>query len=81
MATSNSALFKQVLNLEEDDRAALAGLLIESLDSETDKDVESAWLEEVEHRIAELESGIVTSIPWEEVKSRLFQGLNGSKKS
>ncbi len=81
MAASNSALFKQVLNLEEDDRAALAGLLIESLDGEADEDVESAWLEEVEHRIAELESGIVTSIPWEEVKTRLFQGLNGSKKS
>ena len=81
MANLRSELFEQALDLEECDRATLAGLLIESLDGESDKDVEAAWLKESERRIAELESGNVSPIPWKEVKSRLFRGLDDSKKS
>lgn len=81
MANSTTDLFKEALDLDDNDRATLAGLLIESLDGEADNDVEKAWMEEVERRMVELDSGKVTTIPWEEVKSRLFQGLNGSKKA
>lgn len=68
-------LFKKA----EKDRATLAGLLIESLESERDNDVEAAWIEEVERRIAELDSGAVEAIPWEEVKTKLLRRLNDSQ--
>ena len=56
MANSQSELFEQALGLEECDRATLADFLIESLDGESDEDVEAAWLKESERRIEELES-------------------------
>jgi putative addiction module component (TIGR02574 family) len=58
--------------LPEHDRAALAGLLIESLEGEADPDVEAAWAVEIERRIAELDAGTTKTIPWEEVRQRLI---------
>jgi hypothetical protein len=53
MTTDVVELFKQASDLSEKDRATLAGLLIESLESERENDVEAAWIKEVERRIAE----------------------------
>ena len=58
------------------DRATLAGLLIESLEGEPDPDVEAAWAAEIERRVAELDAGTVKTIPWEEVRQRLPDRLN-----
>jgi len=74
MEISTSDLFKQALDLDERDRATLAGLLIESLEAEPDEELEAAWRAEIERRVAELESGEVTAVPWEDVKARLLQG-------
>ena len=52
-------------------RAALAGSLLESLDTEVDEDAEAAWATEVNRRVAELDSGAVQTIPWAEVRRRL----------
>jgi len=52
-------LFKRASDLPDGDRATLAGLLIESLESEHETDVESAWLSEIGRRLQELDSGIV----------------------
>ena len=73
METSTTDLFKQALDLDERDRATLAGLLIESLEEEPDGDLEAAWRAEIERRVAELESGEVKAVPLEEVKARLLQ--------
>lgn len=73
METSTSDLFKQALDLDERDRATLAGLLIESLEEELDDDLEATWRAEVKRRVAELESGEVKAVPWEEVKAKLLQ--------
>jgi putative addiction module component (TIGR02574 family) len=48
-------------------------LLIESLESEIDPDVEEAWRVEIERRLAELDAGTVETAPWETVKARLLQ--------
>ncbi len=61
------------MELEDNDRATLAGLLIESLEGPEDPDVEKAWAAEVERRWQEIESGKVKTIPWEEVKQTLFE--------
>ena len=64
--------FEELFGLPENQRALLAGLLIESLDSEQDPDAEKLWLLEAERRWKEIENGTVKTIPWEEVKAKLF---------
>ena len=78
MATSVTQLFAEASRLDEGDRAALAGLLLESLDRPPSPGVEAAWAKEIERRLSELESGEVDAISWEEVKNRLLvQEQNG----
>jgi putative addiction module component (TIGR02574 family) len=57
----------KALGLPPKERARLAQRLIASLDPESDRDVEQAWLEESERRLDELESGKVAGIPAEQV--------------
>ncbi len=76
MARSVVELFQEASDLEEGDRAVLAGLLLESLEGEPDPEVEAAWAEEIERRLRQIDSGEVDLIPWEDVKARLFQSLD-----
>ena len=69
-------IFREASDLPENDRATLAGLLIESLEGEPDPDVEAAWAAEIKRRVAEVEAGTVKTIPWEEVRQRLIDRLN-----
>ena len=75
MSTHVTELFERASTLSEQERATLAGLLIESLESEIDPDVEEAWRVEVERRLAELDSGAVETVPWEVVKAKLLQRI------
>jgi putative addiction module component (TIGR02574 family) len=68
-------LFRQAAELSDDDRATLAGLLIESLETEPDPDVEEAWARDIERRLAELDAGKVKTVPWETVRDRLLRRL------
>ncbi|MBI3781399.1 MAG: addiction module protein [candidate division NC10 bacterium] len=52
------------------DRAALAKWIVESLDALSESEIEALWVEEAEHRLDELEQGLVTEIPAEEVLRR-----------
>ena len=74
MATELRQLFREALELTDNDRATLAGLLIESLEAPPDPDVENAWAEEAERRWQEIQSGKVQTIPWEEIKAKLLSG-------
>ena len=74
MATELRQLFRKALELTDNDRATLAGLLIESLEAPGDQDVESAWAEEAERRWQEIQSSEVQTIPWEEIKAKLLSG-------
>ena len=79
MSTPVSELFRQASELDEHDRATLAGLLLESLEHEVDENVESAWQEEIERRLAELEADRVQLVPWDEVKAKLM-GRTGAER-
>jgi putative addiction module component (TIGR02574 family) len=76
MSRTFTDVWKEAAELSDQDRAALAGLLIESLEGEPDPGVEAAWAAEVERRVAELDAGTVESIPWEQVRQRLLDRLN-----
>ena len=75
MATELIQLIDEALALSDSDRATLASLLLKSLEleEEVDSDVEAAWAEEAERRWHEIESGGVKTIPWKDVKARLFK--------
>lgn len=73
MSTHVTELFARASILSEQERATLAGLLIESLESEVDSDVEEAWRVEIERRIAELDAGTVETVPWEVLKAELLR--------
>ena len=73
MSTHVTELFKQASILSEEERATLAGLLIESLESEVDPDVEEAWRVEIERRVAELDAGTAKTVPWETLRAKLLQ--------
>lgn len=57
-------LLEEALRLTPEERAALAGTLIESLDEEVDEGAEAAWADEIEKRIREIDSGQVKTVPW-----------------
>lgn len=73
MARDLKDVFRQAFELPESERATLAGLLIESLESPPEPDVEELWAEVAERRWREIESGSATTIPWEEVRAKLFR--------
>jgi len=76
MSPSATNLLKQALELDERDRATLAGALIESLDTVVDADAEAAWEKEIGRRVAQLEAGSVATVAWSEAKERLLSGLH-----
>jgi putative addiction module component (TIGR02574 family) len=71
MTETARKLFEEAMRLDPEERAALAGLLLESLEPEAEEGVEQAWVAEVERRMAELDSGAVQPIAWEELRARL----------
>ncbi|MGO9589705.1 MAG: addiction module protein [Candidatus Acidiferrales bacterium] len=71
MGREAKRLLKKALTLPVDERAELAGSLIESLDSSTDKGVRAAWEIEVLGRMQELDLGRVKAIPIGQFRRRL----------
>ncbi len=68
-------LLKKALSLPVEERADLAGSLIESLDNSEDDSVAAAWDEEIARRMAELDSGKVKPVPLEEARRRLSSAI------
>jgi putative addiction module component (TIGR02574 family) len=61
------------MRLDPEGRATLIRLLIEAFDTEAEEGVEEAWRIEIERRMAELASGAVETVPWEELRVRLYR--------
>ena len=62
----------EALQLRPEERAALAGELIQSLDSHVDDDAEAAWSTEVRRRLDRLDSGFAKTVPWSEARRRIL---------
>ena len=77
MTNSRDDIFQQALALAPSDRADLVGLLIDSLDDNVEQGVEAAWMEEINRRAQELESGASRSISWELARERLARASRG----
>jgi|HubBroStandDraft_4_1064222.scaffolds.fasta_scaffold214862_2 putative addiction module component (TIGR02574 family) len=77
MSREATELLKRALSLNEEERALLAGSLLESLDATTDMEVEAAWQQEIARRLEELDEGRAKTIPWTEVRRHLSAKLPG----
>jgi putative addiction module component (TIGR02574 family) len=64
-------LMVEALRLSDEERAALAGELIQSLETEVDADAEEAWSAEIRDRLDRFEAGTTTTIPWLEAPRRI----------
>jgi putative addiction module component (TIGR02574 family) len=69
------------LRLSAEERAAVAAELIQSLDEveQAVDDVDAAWGEEIRQRLADVDAGVVTPIPWPEARRRIFAAANGRR--
>jgi putative addiction module component (TIGR02574 family) len=76
MERQTESLLKQALTLNDAERAEMAAALLESLESPAEPGVEEAWRREIAARIEDLDSGRVATIPWGEVRERLWKRLN-----
>jgi len=70
MTPEVSKLLEQALALSLEEQEALADSLISSLGGKVDEDAQAAWQDEIEKRIADLDSGRAKTVPWEEVRRR-----------
>ena len=67
MARAVAEIEKEIRALEPDDQEHLLRALLEELDGPADPDVERAWLAEAQQHSQELDSGVVETVPAEEV--------------
>jgi putative addiction module component (TIGR02574 family) len=67
-------IIREALELSAEARAALAGALVDSLESAPDPDAEAAWETEIRARVAELDEGRARTVPWSEVRRATLGG-------
>ncbi len=60
-------LMREALRLKAADRACMAHELLTSLESLSEAEIEQLWVEEALRRSAEIDAGIVETIPADEV--------------
>jgi putative addiction module component (TIGR02574 family) len=72
MARDLRELIREASKLPDDDRATLAGVMIESLDPSPTPEVQAAWSREIERRVREIDDGTVELVDWEEIRAELF---------
>jgi putative addiction module component (TIGR02574 family) len=66
-------LYERATELSANDRAELAGRLLQSIDEQPEQGVEEAWAAEIGRRLADYRAGRVKTIPWSEVRARLHR--------
>ena len=64
-------LLAEALLLSDEERAALAGELIQSLQREVDADAEAAWSAEIRSRLDRIDAGTTTTVSWSEARRRI----------
>jgi putative addiction module component (TIGR02574 family) len=73
MTRAVEELYEQASHLTAEDRAELAGKLLESIEEPADEGVEEAWAAEIERRMTDYRAGRVKTIPWAEVRAHLHR--------
>ncbi len=74
MTQDESRILKEAMRLPPEARAALAGYLLDSLDSPPDPEAETAWEVEIANRLRDLETSQTKMIPWSEARRAITGG-------
>ena len=64
-------LLVEALRLSDEERAALAGELIQSLETQVDADAEAEWSAEIRARLERVDAGRAKTISWSEARRRI----------
>jgi hypothetical protein len=75
MSANFDDIERQARSLPLKEKAALARVLIEDLDTSVDKDVERLWIEEAQRRYAAYVKGELEALPGEDVMRRARERL------
>lgn len=75
VSPSGERVRQDALHPDETQRASVADALIESLQPDRGPGADEAWERVIEHRVRELEAGTAQTVPWSEVRARLFSGF------
>jgi putative addiction module component (TIGR02574 family) len=71
----------EALRLPPEERAAIAGELIQSLDSEVDADVEAARPAEIRARLDQVAAGLAKTVGWSEARRRIHAAGGGGARA
>jgi putative addiction module component (TIGR02574 family) len=64
-------ILEKAMNMPPQQRALIARRLIDSLEAKADKNIEAAWQQEIQKRMAAADRGEAEFISWEDVKYSL----------
>lgn len=73
MGQSVRDLYAKAAELPPNERAELAGLLLDSLEDERSPGAEQAWATEIERRMSEYRAGRLKTLSWQEVRAHLHR--------
>jgi putative addiction module component (TIGR02574 family) len=79
MAPDAQEILDAALKLNDQEKAAIAASLIESLDPNYDEGCDEAWAHEIAKRMRDLDSGQVKTIPWSEARRMILQPGNDTE--
>lgn len=72
MSPETEKLLAEALRLPPEARAALAGMLLDSLDQPVDGEAEEEWGREIARRLREIDDGTVLPVPWVEARRTII---------
>ena len=81
LGSEAQSLFDAAMRLPDAERAKLADKLSATVDPMADPEWQAAWGPEIARRVAEIESGTAKLLDWEDVRARLWKGLDGRPNS
>ena len=77
MSPALDKVTSEALELPNAERLSLAHALLESVEPPSSSEVENTWDDIIRQRIAEIDSGKVEGIPWDQVKQEADDRLAG----
>jgi putative addiction module component (TIGR02574 family) len=81
MARTLDDIRDEAMQLGIEERGALADSIWESFLTDEEREIQNAWIDEAERRLANYRSGKTKTIPLEKVMSRLRAKYDGKRRS
>lgn len=79
MTAEGKRVFEAALQLPSHDREQLADALEQSLGEATPQELESAWVEEVKRRVADIDSGKTTPVSSRDTRQMMAEVLERAR--